>query len=99
MIPLKLTLNIITVVYKGTNTEVFKCAELNNGKETEMWELDYKTTKFKMTPEEEHRAEELGVYIYGELNAEGFDELNRFLSYVDDLDFLETKYKTQKIEV
>lgn len=94
-----LTIDIITILYKPTGEEVFKCAEVSNGNETEMQDLKYKYPPFAVTEEHRKIANENGCMYDNYMNAEGFDELHRFLSYVEDCDFFDIRYSTQTVEV
>jgi len=94
---LKIEIDIIEVLYK--NKVVLKIAEISNGNESQIQDLKYKKIPFELSNEEKKIAEEVGVYFYDSLNIEGLNELHRFLSYLNEVDFLKVKFFTEKITV
>lgn len=96
---MKLKLYIITITYKPTKVEVFKCAKLNSDNEIAMNNLDYIYPPFDIIEDDRKFAVDNGCMYDNYMNAEGFDELYRFISYVEDCDFFDIKYSTKDIEV
>jgi len=96
---LNVNLDVITITYEPTDQEVFKCVDLNSDGEGDMNSLKYKIGYADMIPEHLAFAEETMVMYDGEMNAEGYDELHRFLSYVEDCDFFKVKYTTVNVKV
>jgi len=98
---LNVNLDVITITYEPTGQEVFKSTEINGDGDGEgdMNSLKYKIGYADMIPEHLAFAEEKMVMYDGEMNAEGYDELHRFLSYVEDCDFFKVKYTTVNVTV
>ena len=94
---LKLSIDIIEISYK--DKVVFKSAEFNNGNETTMDELNWKAIPFEMDEVDKKIATDAMVVYDNELNAEGYDEMFRFISCVENYDFFKVVYKTEKLEV
>ena len=96
----ELSLSTITITYKPTGEEIFKSATPMSSDSDDISSLAYKIN-YNFSPSDEHRelAEANMVMYDGELNVEGYDELSRFISYVDDLDFLKVTYDTKKVEI
>lgn len=96
---LNVNLDVITITYKPTGQEVFKSVEINGYEDGDMNSLKYKIGHADMKPEHLAFAEKTMVMYDGEMNAEGYDELHRFLSYVEDCDFFKVNFTTVEVKV
>jgi len=96
---LSVKLDIVTIVYKPTNAEIFKCVQFNQSEDDTISNIPNKIDhNFTPSPEHLEELEQSMVMYDGELNIEGYEDLYRFLSNVEGHDFFDVNYSSQTVE-